>query len=362
MPRSIPPALILGVLVAAPIVAETLVNDGWESGDAAAFQGGFATDEIAASRLVPTSPCPCQVSSILVLFGGDAATRNATLLVWDDDGTLAPGQLLLEETVSLTGSSSLQSIDIASRGLVVDGAFRVGLRFTADGLPSIAHDSDGDTLPGRNFVYSGGWFTSEALFIQGDWIFGAVTDNPEGGGESDRLDSWEPGDAAAFQGGLVAGEQIAVRLTPDGPCPCWLEAVRLLFGGDDGTRDIHLYVYQDNGTNAAPGAAIFDAEYQLEDSNLLQRLALPGGRLALPSTFRIGIAVTENSTPSVASDTDGTIDETNNFLLVDGLGWAKSSTLGIDGDWIVRADLVTSVVFFDAFELGNTSAWSSTVP
>jgi hypothetical protein len=35
-----------------------LANDGWISGQAAAFQGGFAAGETAAVRLAPVGPCP----------------------------------------------------------------------------------------------------------------------------------------------------------------------------------------------------------------------------------------------------------------------------------------------------------------
>jgi hypothetical protein len=52
--------------------------------------------------------------------------------------------------------------------------------------------------------------------------------------------------------------------------------------------------------------------------------------------FRVGLEFQHSGLPSIARDTDG-ITPGRNFALLSGLGWVESSTVGLAGDWIVRA-------------------------
>ena len=60
--------IIRAVIDAMPLASETLLaNDGWVSGEVAAFQAGFVAGEAAAVRLVPVGPCPCPVDKVRFL-------------------------------------------------------------------------------------------------------------------------------------------------------------------------------------------------------------------------------------------------------------------------------------------------------
>ena len=178
---------LFGVLVAAllPAVAHSveLKNDAWTSGEQASFQSGLVAGEIVASRLVPAQECPCEVTSISFLYGGEQATRTVTVKIWDDSAeTLAPGTEIFSASYQLVSSNdTLQTIDLSSAPVTVDGAFRVGIAFQNDGLPSAATDEDGTTNETRNFLFSGDtWFLSSNLQLTGDWIIRATIADEEG--------------------------------------------------------------------------------------------------------------------------------------------------------------------------------------
>jgi hypothetical protein len=166
-----------------PILAqvEELQNDGWSSGQGAAFQGGFATEEIGAVRLVPTIACPCQVEKVSLLFGGATSTKMVSIQFWDDPGSSNdPGAPIgLPFDVSLTGANDVLHEVTLGDDAVVNGPFRVGIEFFHDGLPSIARDSDGTITSDRNFVCANlgaecVWFPSSTLGVTGDWVIRAT--------------------------------------------------------------------------------------------------------------------------------------------------------------------------------------------
>lgn len=359
---------ILKMLVALTVLlpacvagAELLRNDGWEPGDSAGFQGGFVADEIAAARLVPTGPCPCQVRSVAFLYGGAATQRLVTVVIWDDNGSTAPGEVLFGKEYLLTGSGDLQTIDLQAEGVLVDGPFRLGLRFTGAGLPSVARDDDATIDPARNFVLADGlgWVTSVSIGLTGDWILRATVD--AAASQNLRVDGFVPGDSAVFQAGFVAGEIAATRHISDFPCPCYLDSVDLLYGGSTETRTLTLKVWADSG-GLAPGAEIHSSDFIVAGLPTIRRLDLSGLNVIVPQSFRIGTLFQTAALPSIARDDDGTITADRNFVLAVGLGWLGSGTIGISGDWILRGIVRSVAVFSDGFETGNTAGWSAAVP
>jgi hypothetical protein len=333
----------LSPLAALPARAELLANDGWLSGQAVAFQGGFVAGETAAVRLVPTGPCPCQVDEVRFLFGGSTGTHDVILRIWDDSaGTAAPGAELYATTVSLTGSEDfLQTIDLRAAGVMVPGPFRVGLEFTHSGLPSVARDADG-IVAGRNFIDEStfGWFDSILFGLTGDWVIRALVDSgTPGPGTVLSNDGWLSGQAVAFQGGFAAGETAAVRLVPPGPCPCRLDRVQFLFGGSGATHDVTLRVWDDAPGTLAPGALLYSTTISLTGSDeFLQEVDLSPVGLMVGGPIRIGLEFSHAGLPSVARDDDG-IHPGSNFVDETSLGWVDSQSLGLTGDWIVRAVL-----------------------
>lgn len=185
--RYLAPVLAVGALALhLPALAEpeTLQNDGFISGGAASFQAGFVTGEMAAARFVPNIACPCVVESVTVLFGGNAETELMGIEVWNDPGgSPIPGDQVFSGEVNLVGSNiAFNEIDLSVAPVIVNGPFRVGLRFNHSGLPAIATDLDGSIDSAANFILAdlGGvffWFSSSTLGVSGDFILRANIDN-----------------------------------------------------------------------------------------------------------------------------------------------------------------------------------------
>lgn len=331
--------IIRAVIDAEPVVGEGLLaNDGWVSGEVAVFQGGFVAGETAAVRLLPDGPCPCPITKVRFLFGGAVGTHDVTLRIWDD-GALAdaPGAELYATSLQLTGSDEImQEIDIGVAGVEVSGPFRVGLEFTHAGFPSIARDDDGITAD-RNFIDASGWAEASTFGVTGDWIIRAVQGGGTGAGELLANDGWVNGQVAAFQAGFESGEVAAVRFVPSGPCPCSLDQIRLLFGGSTDTESVVLRIWDDTALTVAPGLELYSDTIQLTGTDAyMQELDLTVAGITVNGPFRVGVEFQHTGLPSVARDADG-ITADRNFVEASGLGWVESSTLGVTGDWIVRA-------------------------
>jgi hypothetical protein len=175
-------------------------------------------------------------------------------------------------------------------------------------------------------------------------------------------DGYLEGGSAGFQAGFVAGEIAAVRLVP-ASCPAQVQRVRFLFGGAGGNRDVILRVWDDSAGVATPGNELFSARYTVTPSNtVLQEIALANSGIAVCGAFRVGIELVAAGLPSVARDDDGTIDANRNFVLPQGLGWLGSATIGLTGDWVIRADVsleppFTSELRNDGFAVGGSAGF-----
>lgn len=175
-------ALVVPALTLVPgpagAVPVTLQNDGFVGGSAA-FQAGFVTGEIAASRFDPPGPFPMPLTEVRFLFGDIQVQTPVVLHVWEDTGAYGPGTEIYTEAYLATGSASaLNSIDLTAAGVQVNGPFRVGLEFTQDGLPCVARDTDGTIAATQNFIMANGigWVPSNLLGVTGDWVIRATVD------------------------------------------------------------------------------------------------------------------------------------------------------------------------------------------
>jgi hypothetical protein len=156
-------------------------------------------------------------------------------------------------------------------------------------------------------------------------------------------DGFETGEAVNFQAGFVVDEIAAVRLVPTLACPCRVENVSLLFGGAGDTLPVVLRIWEDDGNNE-PGPSLYVDSFQLTGANgVLQVIDPSPADVIVNGPFRVGIEFTHSGLPSVASDTDGTIDVSANFIFADfsplGFFWLPSDDFGVTGDWIIRATI-----------------------
>lgn len=165
--------------------------------------------------------------------------------------------------------------------------------------------------------------------------------------ETLQNDGFSSGAPVNFQAGFIASEIAAARFEPQIACPCVVERVTILFGGSAETQDVGVLVWEDAAGADAPGALVFSGEVGLMGSNvLLQEIDLTLSAVVVNGPFRVGFEFTHNGLPGVATDLDGTIDAGANFILAD-IGvpfWFRSASLGVSGDFVIRASVNNFVV------------------
>ena len=168
------------------------------------------------------------------------------------------------------------------------------------------------------------------------------------------------------QAGAIADEILAARFSADpGDYPFTIEKVLALVCPAATSGFFVVSVWEDDGVSLQPGALLFSDLYQVTgaDTSLnsidlsLQNIVITSG------SVRIGLELFQNYPPSVATDFDGTITPSTNFIYVPPVWWF-SENLFLTGDWIIRLEIQTPRValFADGFESGDTTAWSSAVP
>ncbi|NNF17106.1 MAG: hypothetical protein HKN70_10185 [Gammaproteobacteria bacterium] len=174
--------------------------------------------------------------------------------------------------------------------------------------------------------------------------------------ETLQNDGFASGATVTFQGGFVAGEMAAARFVPQIGCPCIIETISLLFGGAVETRDVGINIWDDSAGSTVPGPLLFTGTVSLTGSNVnLQEIDFSLSPVLVDGPFRVGLEFTHSGLPSVATDLDGTIDATANFILADigVLFWFQSQTLGVSGDFVIRAT-IDNLVSPDTDEDGIT--------
>ena len=154
-----------------------------------------------------------------------------------------------------------------------------------------------------------------------------------------KNDGFVSGGAANFQTGFVSGEAGASRFVAS-TAGRQLKKLQLLFGGAATIQTLTLRVYDDTAGTDIPGAELFMGDFQLTGSDAaIQELDLTSANVIVTAQFRVAIEFQHDGAPTIASDGDGTVAADRNFINAAGVGWKKSNTVGIAGDWVIRAFL-----------------------
>jgi hypothetical protein len=176
---------------------------------------------------------------------------------------------------------------------------------------------------------------------------------------------------AAILPGFVSGEKAAAWLTT--PCKGHIVRVQILwlslFGGTGDSLQESIEIFQ-AGSFPTPGSQLLELLGPLMVDGALNEFTVP-----------FPIAVDQNQTfvvsfkffaappalgPSVVTDTDNCQAGKNGIFAIPPSDWLNSCSLGVSGDFVIRAvvDCENAVdsIFSDGFESGDTSAWSSTGP
>jgi len=153
-------------------------------------------------------------------------------------------------------------------------------------------------------------------------------------------DNFSSGNTPAFQGGFATGEAAAVRLGPRTEA-FTIKHIQFLFGGATGTDSVTLTIYQDAGATN-PGTPLHSADYQITASDAaMQDIDVSGANIhvAANQTIRVAIGFQHNGLPGVAKD--GAITNGRNLIFVSPGNWATAESVGIDGDFVIRAEIST---------------------
>ena len=167
-----------------------------------------------------------------------------------------------------------------------------------------------------------------------------------------RNDGATDGTTLGFQQGFTTGEIGAARLLPTIQCPCQLTSISFFFGppvaGSEQTT-VGIHVWDDSGLVDDPGQSLFDGEATITTSeSAIQVVDLSQLNITVTGPFRVGIASPLAGLPNIARDTDGLAFPERNLIYADlfqGAGifaWARSQLFGVDGDWVIRAQIINT--------------------
>jgi MYXO-CTERM domain-containing protein len=152
-----------------------------------------------------------------------------------------------------------------------------------------------------------------------------------------KNDSFVSGQAAGFQAGFITGEMGASRFIAPEAGRQVLKVQLLFGGGSTATQTVTLKIFDDTAGTNAPGGELFTGEFSLMGSDqAIHELVLPAA-ITVPMQFRVAVQFMHNGAPSIARDNDG-LDAAKNYIFAPGAGgWFRSQTLGLTGDWVIRA-------------------------
>jgi hypothetical protein len=142
----------------------------------------------------------------------------------------------------------------------------------------------------------------------------------------------------AFQGGFMAGEGVAAVFPPRASS-FEVRGVRFPFGGGGTAQTVTLALYLDDGTLPV-GAPLHSQSYPLTPSNSsFQFIDLSAANVTVPAGegLRVALMFAHDGYPGVARDDDGLTANRN--LVYTASAWTRSETVGVLGDWIIRADI-----------------------
>ena len=160
-----------------------LINDDFETGDHAAFQGGFVAGECWGAVYEPDpGDYPFDMVHVDALIGGSSAHSLYNIDFYALNGTnLNQSDYIDGSYLAITGSNSaFQRIDLRDAKLEVtlpaveSGNIAVAMCLDShDGYPAIARDVGGMSDAALNYIFlpsHNSWWQSNLFGVTGDWI------------------------------------------------------------------------------------------------------------------------------------------------------------------------------------------------
>ena len=160
-------------------------------------------------------------------------------------------------------------------------------------------------------------------------------------------DSFVSGGSVGCQGGFANGEMSGVTLGPvtNG---FRVQNIQFVFGGAQTLVTVTLHIYLDGGgTN--PGTELYHGDYQITGADdSMQQIDVSSQNIVVPagSSIRVALEVQHDGAPGICRDMDG-IHAGRNWIYSSPT-WYDSQSLGVQGDWIMRAEVDTFATNPDA--------------
>jgi hypothetical protein len=140
----------------------------------------------------------------------------------------------------------------------------------------------------------------------------------------------------SFMGGFVTGEGAAVTLGPV-PQAATLMNIKFMFGPNSNTETLWLGIYD----SANLATVFYSGDFQFTGSDsAMAMIDLSSENITIlaGTNIRVALFFQHSGPPSIASDSDGTITAGKNWIYSDAK-WLNSELFGLQGDWIIRAEL-----------------------
>ncbi|MCD6500363.1 MAG: hypothetical protein J7M25_18865 [Deltaproteobacteria bacterium] len=160
-------------------------------------------------------------------------------------------------------------------------------------------------------------------------------------------DSFVSGGSVGCQAGFASGEMSGVTLGPvtNG---FRVQNIQFVFGGAQTQVTLTLHVYLDSGgTN--PGTELYHGDYQVTGADdSMQQIDVSSQNIVVPagSSIRVALEVQHNGAPGICRDMDG-IHAGRNWIYSSAT-WYDAQSLGVQGDWVMRAEVDTFATSPDA--------------
>jgi hypothetical protein len=158
-----------------------LKNDAYEKDqNSRIYIPDFDAGQEVAATLGPLDQ-PYSVTHAQFFYGTTGADTQTDIIlkIYRESGTTNPGSPIFMKryTITATNEEMMHDIDLTSENIFIQngGQIRLSIQLTNEGLPSIAHEWQGELTPGRNWIkQSGLWITSETIGFDKDFIIRAV--------------------------------------------------------------------------------------------------------------------------------------------------------------------------------------------
>jgi len=133
------------------------------------YWSGWASGDMIATRFTPQYN-PCKIQAVAMMFYQIPDT--AELIIWTDDGTGNPGNIIYQDTVIITNLyPDYQIFDLSNENIIISsGEFHVGIKWLGDDSPYIISDDTSYTTRSK-YNIGAGWQPAGYDFLISSFVY-----------------------------------------------------------------------------------------------------------------------------------------------------------------------------------------------